>query len=364
MHFSALIPNRLVHFDSFEVYFWKRISKNFLVFSWVGVLLTVIYIPFDYQIYGNSDVLHYVLAGRFTSFFFAIMVVLATAHPWFKHKNVIAITFFGSMGFSAVTLTYLLFGNPTHFVVYSWFFYLTATMMLSPLITKKIFLIMEGYQIAFMLAAMVLTHQTKEDIAVFISLAFPLAGYVFAVVWLGRKNGIEAYKNAIQNHLLMSIDALSNLLNRRAWYEASHRAWKEDKGISFVMLDIDFFKKINDTYGHECGDMVIASVSEILLNETREYDIVGRLGGEEFGILLPQTDLDEARMISERIREKVESLEIRYNEHMLHVTISIGVVRNDVSMENLNALVVLGDQCLYSAKAQGLNRVVSYEELR
>ncbi|MBV5277664.1 MAG: hypothetical protein J0647_01200, partial [Campylobacteraceae bacterium] len=134
---SAMMPNRLVHFDSFETYFWKRISKNFLFFSWLGVLLTLIYIPFDYNIHQESSELYYILGGRFTAFLCAILVVIAVAHPWFEHRNVIGVTTFGTMGFSAVTLTYLLFGNPVHFVVYSWFFYLIATMMLNPLITKK-----------------------------------------------------------------------------------------------------------------------------------------------------------------------------------------------------------------------------------
>ena len=362
METSQILPNRLVHFDSFEDYFWKRISKNFLIFSWFGVLLTIIYIPFDYQLHGDSPIFHYILGGRMTTFFFAIMVVLATAHPFFEHRNVLGITIFGTMGFSAVTLTYLLFGNPIHFVVYSWFFYLIATMMLTPLITKKIFFIMEGYQVAFMFAVMIWTNQKEEDIAVFLSLAFPLLGYVFAVVWLNRKNGKEAYKNALQNHVLMSLDSLSNLLNRRTWYEESRRKWKVDKGSSFLMLDVDHFKRVNDTYGHECGDMVIQTVSKILLEQTREYDIIGRLGGEEFGVLLPQTTLLEAREIAERIRIKIEETTMHYNTQEIRVTVSVGLIRNSEEIEDFNTLVVLGDKCLYQAKSQGRNRVICYEE--
>ena len=363
MQETMIPPNRLVHFDTFDVYFWKRISKNFLIFSWVGVFLTVIYIPFDYQLHGQSEDFVYILMGRFVTFIFAVLVVIATAHPWFEHKNVLGITTFGTMGFSAVTITYLFFGNPIHIVVYAWFFYLLATIMMVPLITKKIFFIMEGYQVAFMLYVMHLTQQKEEEIAIFISLAIPLLGYIFAVVWLGRKNGLEAYANARQNHFLMSLDGLSHLLNRRTWYESAHRLWKNDKGLSFVMLDIDYFKKINDTYGHECGDMVITRVSQVLLDETREYDVIGRLGGEEFGILLPQTTLHEASAIAERIRSRVESLEMRYENSLFYITISSGVVSNQDSIQDLNSFVVLGDKCLYEAKATGRNRVVSYDTL-
>lgn len=357
-----ILPNRLVNFDSFETYFWKRISKNFFYFSCVGLFLSMAYIPFDYQLHGGSDSFYYILGGRATAVFFAIMVVLASIHPFFEHRNVLAITTFGTMGFSAVTLTYLLFGNPVHFVIYSWFFYLVATMMMTPLITNKIFFIMEGYQVAFIAAVMVYTHQGTEAMVIFFSLAIPLVGYVYSVILLNRKNGKEAYKNALHNHILMSLDGLSNLLNRRTWYEISKRKWEGDKGISFVMLDIDHFKKVNDTYGHECGDLVIQSVAQTLLDQTREYDIIGRLGGEEFGILLPQTNLDEAKVIAERIRQRVESTLILYDGKEICVTISLGLIQNNDTIDDFNTLVVLGDKCLYQAKEQGRNRVISYEK--
>lgn len=362
MEYTTIVPNRLVHFDSFQVYFWKRISKNFFYFSCIGLVLSIIYIPFDYQLHSGSDNFYYILAGRATAVFFAFMVVLASIHPFFEHRNVVAITTFGTMGFSAVTLTYLLFGNPVHFVIYSWFFYLVATMMQTPLITNKIFFIMEGYQVSFMAAVMLYTHQSAEEMVIFFSLALPLVGYVYSVIWLNRKNGIEAYHNALQNHILMSLDGLSNLLNRRTWYEISRRKWESDKSISFVMLDIDHFKKVNDTYGHECGDFVIQSVSKTLLEQTRDYDIIGRLGGEEFGILLPRTDLAEAQMIAERIRQKVAATIIAYNNNEIRVTVSLGLIRNHAAIEDFNTLVVLGDQCLYQAKTQGRNRLISYDE--
>lgn len=359
---DGTLPNRLIHFDTFEVYFWKRISKNFFYFSCVGLVLSIIYIPFDYQLHRLNEDFYFILAGRATAVFFAIMVVVATIHPFFEHRNVVAITTFGTMGFSAVTLTYLLFGNPVHFVIYSWFFYLVATMMQTPLITNKIFFIMEGYQVAFIAAVMVYTHQRPEEMVIFLSLAIPLVGYVYAVIWLNRKNGKEAYKNALQNHILMSLDGLSNLLNRRTWYETSRRKWENDKGISFVMLDIDHFKKVNDTYGHECGDLVIQSVSQTLLEQTRDYDIVGRLGGEEFGVLLPQASLNEAKEVAERIRRSVESTRISYNGQEIRVTVSLGLIQNNEAIDDFNTLVALGDKCLYQAKTLGRNRVISYEK--
>lgn len=353
----ALQSNRLIRFESFEKYFGNRIFKNFLLFSYIGLFLAVIYIPFDYKTYGATSEFLYVLGGRLTAVFFAVMVIIAVAHPYFENRRIEAITTFGTMGFSAVALTYLLFGNPVHFVGYSWMFYLTATMMLAPLVTKKIYFIMESFQILFVLFVMAWVGKSAEEIVTYIFFALPLAGYVFAVVILSRRNGIEAYQNAFENNILMSLDGLSNLLNRRTWYEVSRRHWNDDKGISFIMLDIDHFKRVNDTYGHECGDRVIEAVSGVLLEQTREQDVVGRLGGEEFGVILPQTDLDEAKTIAERIRQKIEVTSITYNDKTIRVTASIGIIENSEHIDDFNTLVTLGDKHLYNAKEQGRNRI-------
>lgn len=352
-----LKSNRLVHFELFEKYFGNRIFKNFLLFSYIGLFLALIYIPFDYRTYGATSEFLYVLGGRLTAVFFAIMVIVSVIHPFFESRRVEAITTFGTMGFSSVALTYLLFGNPVYLVGYSWMFYLTATMMLSPLVTKKIYLIMESFQILFVLFVMALVGKSSEEIVTYLFFALPLAGYVFAVVVLNRRNGIESYQNAFENHILMSLDGLSNLLNRRTWYEISRRHWNNNKGISFIMLDIDHFKRVNDTYGHDCGDRVIEAVSGVLLDETREQDVVGRLGGEEFGVILPQTNLDEAKVIAERIRQKIEVTFVIYNEETIRVTASIGIIENSDQIGDFNTLVTLGDKNLYNAKEQGRNRI-------
>lgn len=359
MHNPIVSINRLVRFDSYEEYYAKRIFQKFLLFSYIGVVLTLIYIPFDYQIHAPKGEFWYVLGGRLTTAFFAVMVVISTFHSLFEHHRIEAITTFGTMGFSATVITYLLFGNSYFFAALAWMFYLVPTIMLSPLMSKKIYLIMETYQIAIVIALMVWTGCSEEELFIYLFFAIPLASYVFILVVLNRRIGIEAYENALQNHILMSLDGLSNLLNRRSWYEESHRHWSRDKGISFIMLDIDHFKKVNDTYGHECGDRVIQSVAKILLDQTRDYDVVGRLGGEEFGIVLPQTDLNEAKIIAERIRQSIESSPVVCSDNTIRVTASIGVIENSGDIDDFSMLVNLGDKCLYTAKKMGRNRVIA-----
>ncbi|HEX5330866.1 GGDEF domain-containing protein [Sulfuricurvum sp.] len=358
--YHPLVPiNRLIRFESYEEYYAQRIYKNFLLFSYIGVVLSLIYIPFDYQIHAPKGEFFYVLGGRLTTAFFAVMVVVAVAFSYFRNHRVEAITIFGTMGFSATVVTYLLYGNSYFFAALAWMFYLVPTIMLAPLLSKRIYLIMEAYQIAFVAFMMSWIGSSADDLFIYLFFAIPLAGYVFILVILNHRISMEAYINAYQNYVLMSLDSLSNLLNRRTWYEESHRHWEHSKGISFMMLDIDYFKRVNDTYGHECGDRVIETVARILLEQTRDYDIVGRLGGEEFGIVLPQTDLHEAQAIAERIRHTIETTPINYEDHIIHVTASIGVIENSEHIDKFATLVNQGDKHLYTAKEQGRNRVIS-----
>ena len=133
------------------------------------------------------------------------------------------------------------------------------------------------------------------------------------------------------------------------------------------MVDIDFFKSVNDKYGHATGDIVLKTVSKSMRSQLREYDIAGRYGGEEFAILLPFTRADEAVMVAERLRKAVEKKVIDISktnsdsaENEIHVTISLGIYEFKQS-DTEEDLLQNADKALYRAKAEGRNRVVIYE---
>ncbi|MDD7416594.1 MAG: diguanylate cyclase DgcA [Treponemataceae bacterium] len=132
----------------------------------------------------------------------------------------------------------------------------------------------------------------------------------------------------------------------------------EDLQLSVLMLDIDFFKKFNDTYGHACGDYVLQSISKIIAREIRGQDLAGRYGGEEFVVMLYKTDSKAAISVAERIRSAIETEKYVYEGSELHVTISIGVATLD-SKEPISAklLVEYADRALYQSKENGRNRV-------
>ncbi len=353
-----VIQNRLVHFDTFEEYYTKRIFPIFITFSYLGLFLASIFLLFDYFTYINSPYLHDVISYRLIAIFFALMVVIAAKHDFFMYRRVEAITLFGTLGYSALTYAFIAYDNIIYFVGFNWMFYLVATIMLTPLITKQLYIFMEAFQIFVALALMFFFYKPFDLIFSYIVFSIPLAAYIYAVVSLNRKNGLEAYKNAYNMHVLSSIDGLSHLLNRRSWYEISKKLFTNEKSVAFIMLDIDHFKNVNDSYGHDAGDMVIQTISRILLEQTRQHDLIGRLGGEEFGIILPHTPVVEAHMVAERIRATIEDTQIHHNDLILKVTASFGISAKSAQISDFSSLVTYGDQLLYKAKETGRNRVV------
>jgi diguanylate cyclase (GGDEF)-like protein len=124
------------------------------------------------------------------------------------------------------------------------------------------------------------------------------------------------------------------------------------------MIDIDFFKQVNDTCGHAAGDQVLVQFSRMLQEQVRAIDIPGRLGGEEFGVLLPSTNLAAALDLAERLRDSAQALINVFGTSVIKVTISTGVAQFCPPMSRLDELLKSADQALYQAKNTGRNRVV------
>ena len=158
-------------------------------------------------------------------------------------------------------------------------------------------------------------------------------------------------------------DHLTGISNRRAFFEVAgveFERWKKrPRPLSLLAIDADHFKKVNDTYGHATGDEVLKHLSKILQDNVRTMDIVARLGGEEFGALLPSTDLEGAVKIAERIRASIAEAEFQVNGHVIRYTVSIGVSAVDEHVTGVDMLLKLADEALYMSKHQGRNRVTT-----
>ena len=157
-------------------------------------------------------------------------------------------------------------------------------------------------------------------------------------------------------------DGLTGIYNRAVFNDRIvkevEKAKREKKPLSFLIMDIDHFKKINDTYGHQTGDMVLKILATQVKKVMRDFDFLARYGGEEFVVILPDTELEKAKEIAERIRTKIEKTKFIYKSERIPVTLSIGVTLLKPD-DNEKSLIERADKALYEAKNSGRNRVVA-----
>jgi len=219
----------------------------------------------------------------------------------------------------------------------------------------------QAFAIAAMIAAFGLQfepHTTMAEIGWSLPL---LVGYPFAV-------GMATYRLAVrvrqQNRMLQELsrtDSLSGLPNRGHWEEAvavaATRCRDAGREAALMMIDIDYFKAINDRYGHPVGDEVIRAVATILRDGLRGEDVAGRYGGEEFGVLLPDTQAAGAEAAAERVRQRIE-WSLLQREHGVRATVSIGLAFFSGADASHTEWIARADHALYLAKKAGRNRVM------
>jgi diguanylate cyclase (GGDEF)-like protein len=172
----------------------------------------------------------------------------------------------------------------------------------------------------------------------------------------------DIVRNAEQLEQLATTDGLTALYNHRQFMKLAEREWnrfrRHGRPLSLLMFDIDFFKSFNDRFGHEVGDQVLFHVAALSCEERRETDIVARIGGEEFAILLPETGIDDAGAAAERLLKHIEESDLQCDGQNMTVTVSIGIAEAQLDMRDIGDLLKNADQALYIAKRTGRNRIV------
>jgi diguanylate cyclase (GGDEF)-like protein len=168
---------------------------------------------------------------------------------------------------------------------------------------------------------------------------------------------------------LANHDDLTGILNRRRFFELTEREFERSRRhyipLSFLLMDVDHFKNVNDTFGHRVGDRLLKDLAELCKSTLRTNDLVGRIGGEEFAILLPETDLEDAIEVAARLREVVEMLRVTTDEGETDMTItaSVGLAQFDhgqlQDVDTFQTLYERADKALYAAKRAGRNAVVA-----
>lgn len=172
----------------------------------------------------------------------------------------------------------------------------------------------------------------------------------------------DIVRNAEELERLATTDGMTGIYNRRHFLTLADREWararRYGRPISFLMIDIDYFKSINDDFGHQVGDEMIVHLANLARDGKRECDVLARIGGEEFALLLPETDLPQAQVVAERLRSEVAAKSLMVASRSIPATVSIGVAASVAAMSNISDLMKAADQALYDAKHAGRNRVI------
>jgi len=179
---------------------------------------------------------------------------------------------------------------------------------------------------------------------------------------------MELEEANIELKRLSQTDRLTNLNNRGYWEECLQREFQRQRRTqhisSLLIFDIDHFKRVNDGYGHAAGDEAILHLAKILRKNLRETDIGGRYGGEEYAVILTETDAKHALIFAERIRRLVEASHVMYNEIEIKFTISLGIAEYSDEFDNHQNWIEAADSALYKAKTGGRNQVKIYNGVK
>ncbi len=211
-------------------------------------------------------------------------------------------------------------------------------------------------------------RESERQLSALVSLQWAILATVILTltaeaVWIFRPliRRVVSYTSELLH--LASIDTLTGTLNRRSFIEKSEieidKMRRSRRPVSLMMLDADRFKAINDTWGHGAGDEVLRAMGAAMRESLRQTDICGRLGGEEFAVLLTETPLEMATVLAERLREQFAATTVMQDDNRIRFTVSIGVASVDPEPGGLDRALRAADALMYRAKQQGRNQVIS-----
>ncbi len=229
-------------------------------------------------------------------------------------------------------------------------------------------------QVEVLLWAMVVTIVSVAGTHLYFTLAVPAEQYdailphplIIAVIlgfmlgWLGCWQIMVGQNHHIELRKITDYDDLTGVLTRARFFKNAEKVNLERAAV--IMVDVDHFKQVNDTYGHQCGDAVLMRVARMLESCCRREDLVGRYGGEEFAILILETDMEAARALGERLRSTVELSAVKVDNRVLSVSISLGLAFGRPG-NSIDDLIARADAALLAAKSRGRNRVVAEHEM-
>ncbi len=364
--------------EDYRQHFFQSDLNQLRLLLTIYVITNVFYALIDFRLHKNSILLPILFLLRASIFLLSTLSYFTFKHIKSVHKLdnlVLAWSIFvyfislfvayarSSIGFYDISIGVMLV-LITYLVVPNRLIYRLIPAMIFSLCEMLIAIRMRGLHNSIE----ILNNASALILANFIGFILSIRLYTF------RRNQFKAQHqekiNRAKIEYLASTDGLTEIFNRRHFLELSNQEFRQfvrhQRGFAVLYLDIDFFKRINDQYGHSVGDMTLQQFASMVRSQIRDVDLWGRMGGEEFALLLPETSLEEARAVAERIRLHCEQMRIQTTiqntVQRVCVTVSIGLTEVLTVDTRVDEILHRADQALYLAKQSGRNRVEVFGE--
>lgn len=339
----------------------NRIRPQVKILGTLASLVLLLMLPWDLR----SDSPHRWLAVtlRMVAIIQLYLIALVWQKQWLERNFVPVLMGLALVSFLGLCGNYILLPERTPYLFTVLFYYNIGFLVLAPLATTMHILAV-GVVPTLLVYVFLFTIDSLDTLFVPFTLhTIPLLLILNLAAWYIRSMAQEHYRLYRENTELATYDDLTGLLNRRAWESRTHallaRAVRERGPLAVLILDIDHFKTVNDTRGHLAGDEVLRQLATCLKRTLREYDLVGRYGGEEFVVSIAGLEEEPLLALAERLRMAVERHAFQLPDaSRVHITMSVGVTCLHEGVASLDAMLESSDKALYRAKQQGRNQVV------
>jgi diguanylate cyclase len=344
-----------------------RIRPQIKFLGTVACATVLLLLPWDFR--SDSAYRNLAMLMRVLAILPLCLIAVVWSSKWLERHFLPVLLLAGLGSFLCMSANYILLPERTGYLFTVLFYYSIAFLTLAPLAGSRILVLAFLVPISLVYAMLYYIGQLQASFIPFSLHALPLLFILSIAAWYARHMAQEHFLLYRENVNLAAHDELTGLHNRRAWTLQSEnllsRARRENGRFALMLVDIDHFKVVNDTHGHPVGDEVLRQLGACLQSTLRDYDVLGRLGGEEFVISATGMDAQRAWALGERLRRAVERMQLVVSGNTIRITISIGIACLDETTRTLDALVELADRAMYQAKRNGRNRVeVSGEPLQ
>lgn len=280
-------------------------------------------------------------------------------HPGYESRRIHWVLWLGNMAMVVMMAGNIVVLGRLSYLPMILMYFMMGVLLIAPLVSPLAFMWPHLASVLLAGATLWLAGYQLSHWLQLLLFSMPAMAFMLIILSVQRRTALQSYQIARQNWLYATTDPLSQLQNRRTWYEAADvalkRAQQQVQPLALLMLDIDHFKTINDQWGHVAGDRVIEQVGRTLQAHCPAGALAGRLGGEEFAVLLPDTRHDDALLTAEALRASLAAQQVIEHGQLVRITASIGVA--SLTAGSLDELVREADRLLYQAKAAGRNRV-------